>query len=99
MYANRVYVASTEGLFEPYFDPKEPKARHPVIRRLEVRTARITARYLSLNASTEDEGLWFAPISTGQGYWDDRPTRTSSDLNMNRIADYSLAVSFTSPTY
>jgi hypothetical protein len=96
MYANRVYVASTEGLFESYFNPEEPLIRHPVIRRLEVRTAKVAARYLSLNASTEDEGLWFAPILVGQGYWEDWPP-PSTNLDMTRVADYSLAVSFTSP--
>lgn len=95
LYANRVYVASTEGLFESYFNPADPRIQYPLIQRLEVRTAKVAARYLSLNASTEDEGLWFAPILIGQGYWDEWPPQ-SRDLNMDRVAEYSLAASFAS---
>lgn len=92
LYANRVYVASTEGLFESYFDPQHPRTPYSAVQHLDVRTAKVSARYLSLNASAEDEGLWFAPIRAGDDWRSSLPNK----LSMSRVAGYSLAASFAS---
>jgi hypothetical protein len=92
VYANRVYVASSEGLFESYFDPQHPRRSYPAAQHLDVRTAKVSARYSSLNASAEDEGLWFAPIHIG----DDWFTSLQGELSMSRVAGTSLAASFAS---
>ena len=44
MYANRVYVGSTEGLFETYFTPDDPYSSDAVRQRLEYRTSAVNAR-------------------------------------------------------
>jgi hypothetical protein len=91
VYANRVYMATTEGLFESYFSPKDPLAPEPLFLRLEHRVSRVVARYGSVNAAAEDSGLWFAQLLFG----DDRLLDGENEP-FQRIADQSLSVSFSS---
>jgi hypothetical protein len=91
IYANRVYLATTEGLFESYFSPKDPLNSEPLFARLEHRVSRVAARYGSVNAAAEDKGLWFAQLTFGE----DRLPEGESE-RFQRIADQSLSVSFSS---
>lgn len=63
LYANRVYLATTEGLFESRFNPAFAYETSTIERRLEDRVAAVTAKYSAVNCSTRDAGLAFAPIT------------------------------------
>jgi hypothetical protein len=91
IYANRVYVASTEGLYEWYFHPEEPIQESPMVQHLDFRVSGVRAGYASVNASAEDRGLWFQRISFG-----DEDTRFNNQPMISRIGDESFGASFTS---
>ena len=91
VYANRVYLATTEGLFESYFSPKDSLAPEPLFARLEHRVSRVAARYGTVNVAAEDKGLWSAQLIFG----DDRLPEGENEP-FERIADQSLSVSFSS---
>lgn len=86
IYANRLYAASTDGLFEGYFNPNSPQQSNSGDQTLEGRISAVSAKYLIVNASAEDEGLWCQSISLN-GDVDVRP---------KRVAETSLTTSFSS---
>jgi hypothetical protein len=74
LYANRVYVATTEGLFESRFNPNFADGVSAIERRLEDRVAVVTAKYSAVNCSARDAGLTFAPITfDDDDRWWDQP--------------------------
>ena len=69
LYANRVYLGSTDGLFETRFDPDKPKYSHPLIRRLDCEISALSTKYSVINASAGELGLRFAPVSFDDTNW------------------------------
>jgi hypothetical protein len=92
VYANRIYTASTAGLFESYFSPKHPDSPHNQVQLMDKRISCVSAKYSVLNASAEDEGLWFSRLVIGD---DERDTRNHPEI-LEQIADVSHATSFAS---
>lgn len=92
IYANRVYVGTTDGLFETYFEPDRPMNGNAVLRRLHHRTCAVNAGYSVINSSTESNGLWFAPIRISESGWDG----SDSTSDFTRIAEHSRSNSFAS---
>ncbi|WP_244789583.1 hypothetical protein [Streptomyces sp. BJ20] len=62
IYANRLYQATSEGLFESHFNPNHEIDEMPLMQFLEHETRCVSAQYMAVNASAEERGLWFAPI-------------------------------------
>jgi hypothetical protein len=69
VYANRIYMASTDGLFETRFNPDKPQYSHPVVRRLDHQVSAINAKYSVIIASADDRGLLFAPVNFDDTNW------------------------------
>lgn len=92
VYANRVYLGTTEGLFETYFNPNSPFSREPVIHRFQGRVRKVAAKFASVNVAAEEEGLLFAPVLFGEGRWWDE----DESERLERIAEFSLSASFSS---
>ena len=90
LYANRVYLASTDGLFETRFDPDKPKYSHPLVRRLDHEVCAINAKYGVINASAGGQGLLFAPVSFDDTNW------WRQDQDFVTIAERSFDNSFAS---
>ena len=88
IYANRVYSASTNGLFETRFDPQSPLRRNPVISRLNHRVVSVSAAYSAVNSSANEEGLWFSQVDFGDASWWKR------DRAFKRVAEFSRGNSF-----
>lgn len=88
VYANRIYCASTQGLFESYFyaQPGYDSRQEQLMSR---RVADVSAKYACLNVSAEEEGLWFQPISFESG-------RNEPAPEFERVADVSLGNSYAS---
>jgi hypothetical protein len=89
MYANRVYVGSTSGLFETRFNPDFPAAKNPIVPRLDHRVNSVTAKYSAINCSAGDEGLWFSRVDFGDADWW-RKERSP----LKRVAEVSRGNSF-----
>lgn len=89
IYANRIYSASTEGLFESYFFAR-PAYESKQVQLMSRRIADVSAKYACLNASAEEEGLWYSPIL----FEGDR--ESSGVPAFERIADVSLGNSYAS---
>lgn len=69
IYANRVYVGSTAGLFETRFNPDFPATKNAVVSRLNHRVGSVTAKYSAMNCSAGEDGLWFSPVNFGDTNW------------------------------
>ncbi|MEV7513201.1 hypothetical protein AB0O57_35135 [Streptomyces sp. NPDC091201] len=109
IYANRLYQATSEGLFEAYFNPLRPRDEMPLTQFLEYETRCVAAHYMAVNASAEDRGLWFSPIALQDpgdyAYWEDGledpfreegygpPVIRRSRGGMEQVAEYSAACS------
>lgn len=89
IYANRIYCASTEGLFESYFHAQR-RTGSPQEQLMSRRVAHVSARYACLNVSAEEEGLWYQPIQIGDRHWSGAPA------DFVRAADVSLGTSYAS---
>jgi hypothetical protein len=90
IYANRIYMGSTDGLFESRFFPDEPEQRNPLVQRLGDKVTAVNAKYSAVNSSAEEHGLWFAHVNFGEERW------WSQDLRLIRTAEVSRDNSFVS---
>ena len=88
IYANRVYTASTQGLFETRFDPDSPTSASPLIPRMDSRVSAVTAGYSAVNGSAGEDGLWFGRMNFDAGPWWHRRS------DFRRVAGFSRANSF-----
>lgn len=88
IYANRVYVGSTLGLFETRFDPDNPVRSNPLADRMSQRVSTVTAAYSAVNGSAGEGGLWFGRMNFDDGPW------WREKGNFKQIADYSTDNSF-----
>lgn len=91
IYANRVYVGSTVGLFETRFNPNYPDAPNPLIPRLNLRTASVSARHSVVNSSADEDGLWFSRVLFGEDEW-----WRDEESGFERVAELSRGNSFAS---
>ena len=89
IYANRVYVGSTAGLFETRFNPDFPHNDNPVVRRLDHRVSSVTAKYSAINCSAGEDGLWFSRVNFGDTEW-----WRKEGSSPRRVADVSRENSF-----
>jgi hypothetical protein len=87
IYADRVYLATSEGLLESYINSRDPRRGYPLNQQTDFRVSRVVVRYAAINASAEDKGLFFARVrfaENGPGFL------KSSWI---KVADKSLATS------
>ncbi len=89
IYANRIYCASTEGLFESRFYGASGVGGHQE-QLMSRRVADVSAKYACLNVSAEDEGLWFQPIAFKD------QAGLSGAIKFERVAEMSLGISHAS---
>lgn len=89
IYANHVYAASTEGLFETRFDPDRPVDEQSLVPRFEKRTSAVTAGYSVFNWSAGEDGLRFSRMDFDDG-WSGR------NGVISQVADVSQGHSFAS---
>jgi hypothetical protein len=88
IYANRVYIGSTLGLFETRFDPDRPAEKNQVVDRMSKRVSAVTAGYAAINSSAGDDGLWFGRMNfDADPWWHERG-------NFRQVAEYSSDNSF-----
>lgn len=88
IYANRVYLGSTLGLFETRFDPDKPIEANPLADRMSNRVSTVTAGYSAVNGSAGESGLWFGRMNFDGGPW------WQEKSNFKQVADYSRGNSF-----
>ncbi|MGY2066747.1 hypothetical protein [Blastococcus sp. SYSU DS0619] len=88
-YANRVYMASEEGLFESRVDPDHPWLAADLSAGAPVPATAIAANYGLLLASAGEDGLWQSHIDFGF----DSPISVD-DSKLKRLADNSSSASF-----
>lgn len=109
IYANRLYQATSDGLFESYFNPERPAGEMPLTQFLEHETRCVSAQYMAVNASAEERGLWFSRVTLfdGEDYAHDEgeygdpfdespikyPVIRNSGNRMEQVAEYSAACS------
>jgi hypothetical protein len=90
LYANCIFVGSTEGLFESRFDPGSPRRREPVVQRLDYECATVNAKYSAVNVSAGDRGLLFSRVDVDERSW------SRDSLGFKRTAELSFDNSFAS---
>jgi hypothetical protein len=93
MYADHVYAGSSEGLFESRFDPKAPRARKPVVQRLENGVSAVNAKNSVVNSSAGEYGLFFTHVNfQDTNWWSQSPrfSRTADVSYYNSFATYHL---------
>lgn len=97
LYANRLYLATLNGLFESYIHPRHPDREYELNQQLDRRVSRLAVGYAAINASAEDDGLLFGRIRFAADESADdslvgRPGFKPSTFR--RVADYSLSSSY-----
>ncbi len=90
VYADRIYIGSTAGLFETRFSPDAPATSSPVVQRLDHRIAAVTAKYSAVNSSAGEQGLWFGPVLFGERWW----RHEDAESSFRRTAELSRDNSF-----
>lgn len=88
---NRIFSATTQGLFETEFNPDYPDAANDLVREVEGRVNSIVINGNRAAIAMEEEGLLTGEIKFGGGAdW------ASHATSFDTIDDYSLAASFSS---
>jgi hypothetical protein len=90
LYANCIFVGSTEGLFESRFRPDDPKKGSPVVQRLDHEVATVNAKYSAVNVSAGEKGLLFSRVDVNEANW------RSQRAGFKRTAELSFDNSFAS---
>lgn len=88
IYADRVYLATTEGLLESYINSNDPARGYELNQQTDFRVSKVAVRYAAINASAEEKGLYFARIRFADG--DIPGFRKSSWM---KVAETSLTTS------
>ncbi|MFJ7302386.1 hypothetical protein [Streptomyces sp. NPDC099088] len=88
IYANRIYQATSDGLFESLFNPEYSEDLLELSQSLDFATFAVTARYMCVNASAKERGLWFSPVVLGP------KNSNSTSVDALQVADYSAYASF-----
>lgn len=92
IYANRVYLATVDGLLESYINPEHPDRAYGLDRQLDRRVSKLAVQYAAINAAAEDEGLFFGRVS----FADEQGSPGFHPSYFRRVAEYSLSVSHAS---
>lgn len=92
IFANRVYLATTNGLLESYLHPRFPDREYELNVQLDHRVSRLAIRYAAINASAEDKGLLFGRVI----FPDSEDDAGFKKSRFRRLADYSLYASYAS---
>lgn len=88
---NRVFSATTTGLFETEFNPEYPENDNPLILSESGRVNSVAIASNTIAAAMEDKGLRTAPIFFGLGAnWHSSPS------SLKLIDDYAISTSFSS---
>lgn len=82
-YSNRMYFATTDGVYHMDVDWQNVQRDNSVIKRLDIPCQSLTAAYGVVNASCASEGLYSALSDTEM-------SSTKNGKNMQRMASYSL---------
>lgn len=90
IYANRVYLATAEGLLESYINPKKLEYSYGLNQQTDFRASRIAVKYSAINVSAEARGLHFAPVT----YSSEHEAPGFRQADWRQVADFSLASSF-----
>lgn len=93
VYANRIYSASEEGLFETEFNPNFPETENPMLQTTDQPALAVAARSGKVAVSLGSEGLLTRDITLGHGdgWWS-----VAEQEKFETADDYSLGVSFSS---
>jgi hypothetical protein len=90
IYADRLYLATGDGLLESYINPEHLDYAYGLNQQTDFRASRVAVKYGAINVSAESRGLHFAPVRfVGQN---DDPGFMRADWR--QVADFSLASSF-----
>lgn len=92
VYANRVFMATSAGLFETEFNPEYADKGNPTIQTSSASTTSIAVRGSMLAASQGESGLVVRGVELGHGaeWW-----RRAQAETPRRVDDYSLHVAHT----
>lgn len=93
VYANRVFIGTTQGAYETRYIPGFSGEPQPTSRLSDHRTSGVSAKYSSLNVSAGNSGLLFKAIQFGA---QDDHRVTGSDTPLRRVADVSDSTAFAS---
>lgn len=90
IYANRLLLATEEGLLETCIDEREPEAYFPLAQRTDFRAAAVSARFGAVLVSAEERGLHFSRFNFSRtNDWDPGDQNT----NWTQLADFSRSTS------
>ncbi|MET8088558.1 hypothetical protein [Micromonospora sp. NPDC005220] len=67
IYADRVYLATPEGLLESYVNASYPDRGYPLNQQTDFRVSKVSVRYAAINLSAEERGLYFARVRFASG--------------------------------
>ena len=90
IYADRVYLATAEGLLESYINARRPEAGYELHQQTDFRASRVAVKYCAINVSAESGGLHFAPVR----FWPEGSEPGFMQADWRQVADFSLASSF-----
>lgn len=90
IYADRLYLATSEGLLESYINSKHLDYEYGLDQQTDFRASRVAVKYAAINVSAESQGLHFAPVS----FSSDELGRGFRKADWRQVADFSLASSF-----
>ena len=90
LYADRVYLATAEGLLESYINSKYPEATYELHQQTDFRASRVAVKYSAINISAEARGLHFAPVR----FWSGDVNPGFMKAEWRQVADFSLASSY-----
>lgn len=97
LYANRLYLATLNGLLESYIHPRHPDREYELNRQLDKRVSRLAVGYAAINASAEEDGLFFGRIRFSADEGEDNPLAGwpgFKQSTFHQVADYSLSSSY-----
>jgi len=90
IYADRLYLATGEGLLESYINSRHLDYPFALNQQTDFRASRVAVKYAAINVSAESRGLHFAPVRfLGKN---DDPGFMPADWR--QVAEFSLASSF-----
>lgn len=92
VFANRVYLGTSDGLLESYIHPRYPDRRYSVEQQLDRRINELAIRYAAINASAEDDGLHFGRVHFNQSSSDSDDWIGFRPSKFVQIADVSYSV-------
>jgi hypothetical protein len=90
IYADRVYLATAEGLLESYINSRHPENTYPLNQQTDFRASHVAVKYSAINVSAEHKGLHFAPVR----FWTGDEAPGFMPAEWRQVADFSISSSF-----